>query len=96
MDDAATQAPRPRRGLLAAALTIGVLGVIGFAGAGVSAGQSGGSAPGTDGGGSTLPVQQRDGERGDRARGDGDCPFKERGQQGSPGEATPDARSVSL
>ncbi len=92
MDDAATPTQRPRRGLLAAALTIGALGVIGFAGAGVSAGQSDSSAaPGTDGGGSTLPVQQRDGERGD-----GDCPFKDRQQQARPGEAAPDARSVAL
>lgn len=90
MDDAATQAPRPRRGLLAAALTIGALGVIGFAGAGVSAGQSASPSPsGADG--TALPVQQRDGERGD-----GDCPFKEREQQGSPGGAAPDARSISL
>jgi len=92
MDDAATPTQRPRRGLLAAALTIGVLGVIGFAGAGVSAGLSDcPAAPGADGGGSTVPVQQRDGERGD-----GDCLFKDRQQQARPGEAAPDARSVAL
>lgn len=60
--------------------------------AGVSAGQSDSpAAPGADGGGSTVPVQQRDGERGD-----GDCPFKDRRQQARPGEAAPDARSVAL
>ena len=107
MDDAATEeAPRPRRGLLGAALTIGALGLIGFAAAGVSAGQySSSGSPGGDG--TALPVQQRDGERGDGERRDGDCPFKDRGQQGRPGEAAPrqqgspggaapDDRSVSL
>ena len=102
MDEAATEeAPRPRRGLLAVALTVGALGVIGFAGAGVSAGQSSSSGPsGADG--TAVPVQQSGGERRD-----GDCPFKDRGQQGRPGEAAPrqqgspggaapDDRSVSL
>ena len=101
MDEQATPNPRPRRGLLAAALTIGVLGVIGFAGAGVSVGQSSSEGPsGADG--TAVPVQQRDGERRD-----GDCPFKERGQESAPGEgsppseaspgqAAPDDRSVSL
>ena len=98
MDEAATEeAPRPRRGLLAVALTVGALGVIGFgalgvigfAGAGVSAGQSSSSGPsGADG--TAVPVQQSGGERRD-----GDCPFKERGQQSGPGEAAPDGESPS-
>lgn len=94
MDEPTVPAGGHRRRLVAAALAIGALAVTGFATAGASTPSSSQGA-----GDNAIPVQQQD-QPSDRERGDGPCPWgRQQGQQqqqGSPGQATPDSRAVSL